>query len=567
MNLLLHVLSVVVVFVILMRLVRDPWGCAAGALLFGLHPVQVEPVAWVTGMKDVLCGLLSLLALWQYLIYAESARSTIERPGGAKRKRAAVRPTQVKWVHYGLGTVALVLAMLAKPAAVAVPLIVAVFEQRVIKRPWRQWVLTVGAWVAITVPFIILTQWAQPATELTAIPPLWVRPFIAADALAFYLYKLIAPVSLSVDYGRSPDVVQRGWVYFTWIIPFGIAAWIWFTKKEKGWLIAAAAVFTAGLLPVLGFIPFGFQNISTVTDRYLYLAMLGPALLLASFCSRLKTQLSWIAVALILALFGLRSAVQLQVWQNNDSLFQHALSLNPNSWMAELNLGVGLAQRGRADEAIAHYQTALKIRPGYPHALNNLGNTFLAKGRLEEALEYYRQALQSEPDAPDIHFNMASVLMKVNRPEEAVEHLRISLRAEPDSASTHELLGDALLKQNKGEEAAAHYRKALKIEPGSAEAHYKLADILESRGDLDGALGEYLEAVRCQPDYAAAYLNVGIILANRGQLDAATNYFYKALQVRPQFAEAHEMLARALAFQGKMDEAARHYQQAAGNAQ
>jgi hypothetical protein len=263
MNLLLHVLSVVVVFVILMRLVRDPWGCAAGALLFGLHPVQVEPVAWVTGMKDVLCGLLSLLALWQYLIYAESARSTIERPGGAKRKRAAVRPTQVKWVHYGLGTVALVLAMLAKPAAVAVPLIVAVFEQRVIKRPWRQWVLTVGAWVAITVPFIILTQWAQPATELTAIPPLWVRPFIAADALAFYLYKLIAPVSLSVDYGRSPDVVQRGWVYFTWIIPFGIAAWIWFTKKEKGWLIAAAAVFTAGLLPVLGFIPFGFQNISS----------------------------------------------------------------------------------------------------------------------------------------------------------------------------------------------------------------------------------------------------------------------------------------------------------------
>lgn len=560
-NLMLHILSVVVVFVILRMLVRNDWASAAGALLFALHPVQVEAVAWVTGMKDVLCGLLSLVALWQYLIYAASPAASTDRSAATKRKGAA-RHSQARWFHYGLATMAFVFALLSKPAAVAVPAVAAVLEQWIIRRPLKHWVVTLGTWIAIAVPFIALTQWVQPSSDLSHLPPLWSRPLIAADAVAFYLYKLVLPLWLWVDYGRSPDRVEQGWMYITWVIPFSIAVLIWFRKNERAWLIAAAGVFAAGLLPVLGFIPFGFQNISTVADRYLYLSMLGPALAFAWFCSSRNSRSSWIVCGLILALFGLRSAVQLRVWQNNDALFEHALEFNPNSWMAQFNVGVGLAMRGKIDEAIAQYRTALKLRPGYAHALNNLGNALLAQGRLEEAIEYYHQALRSEPDAPDIHFNLASVLTKLNRLDEAVEHFQKSLQAEPNNASTHGKLGDALFKQGKLDDAVAQYRKALEIDPGSPETHYALADILDNRGEFDAAMDHYLQAVQGKPDYAAAYLNIGVILANRGQLDAAIDYFYKALRARPQFPEAHEMLSRALALQGKRDEAASHYQEA-----
>ena len=560
-NLLLHLLSVIVVFMILRMLVRDDWASAGGALLFALHPVQVEPVAWVTGMKDVLCGLLSLVAIWQYLIYAASAKPLDDRASATKRKSAA-RQRRAKWFHYGLATMSFLLALLAKPAAVAVPVVTVVFEQWLIRRPLKQWAATLGAWIVIAIPFVALTQSAQPSTDLGHLPPLWARPLIAADAIAFYLYKLVLPFRLWVDYGRSPDFVEQGWMYITWVIPGGIAILIWFKKHDRAWLIAAAAVFAAGLLPVLGFIPFGFQNMSTVADRYLYLSMLGPALAFAWLCSSRRSRLLQGMLALLLAAFGLRSAIQLRVWQNNDALFEHALELNPASWMSQFNVGVGLAAQGKIDDAIERYRIALGLRPGYAHALNNLGNAMLAKGQWEDAVQYYRQALQSEPDAPDIHFNLASVLVKLNRLDEAVEHLNKSLQAEPNNASTHAKLADALFKQGKLDEAAARYRMALEIDPGSAETHYNLADLLVSRGDFDAAMEQYLQAAERKPDYAAAYLNIGVILANRGQLDAAIDYFYQALRARPEFPEAHEMLARALALQGKSGEAASHYQEA-----
>jgi tetratricopeptide (TPR) repeat protein len=246
---------------------------------------------------------------------------------------------------------------------------------------------------------------------------------------------------------------------------------IWFTGNQRHWLLAAAAVFTAGLLPVLGFIPFGFQNMSTVTDRYLYLSMLGPSLAFAWLFSSSRSRFLRVMFVLFLGVLGVRSALQLRFWQNNDVLFEHALELNPASWMAQFNVGVGLAAQGKQDEAIARYRIALGLRPGYAHALNNLGNAMLAKGQLEDAVEYYQQALRSEPDAPDIHFNLATVFVKINRLDEAGEHLMKSLQAEPNNAATYGKVAEVLFKQRRGAEAIAAYRKALEIDPQSAELH------------------------------------------------------------------------------------------------
>jgi tetratricopeptide (TPR) repeat protein len=518
-------------------------------LLFALHPLQVEPVAWVTGMKDLLAGLLSLIALWQYLLHVRHGAQTAKTKSPAQSRRDEKPARPGAHFHYAAATIALVLALLAKPVAVAVPLMAWIFDYFYFQRSWPQMVKSLGAWLILAVLFIGLTRWAQPESQQGIVTAVWQRPMIALDALAFYLYKLALPLDLSVDYGRTPaEVMQRGWSYFTWIVPAGLGWWIWRGRASR--LLTAAAVFVVGLSPVLGLLPFGFQQISTVADRYLYLAMLGPALALAWGVSTYPKPWLWVGCATILALLSVRTVTQLTHWKNNDSLFHHALNLNSKSWMAQLNLGYSDAERGRLDEAITRYRAALSLRPGYGHALNNLGNALLTQGKFVQAVEQYHEALRNEPDAADIHFNLAKALAKLNRLDEAVDHFNKSSQLEPDNASTHVALAQVLYRQRQLDSATDHYHTALRLDPRSADAHYGLADIFHSEGRLDEALQEYLQAVREKPSYAAAYLNIGVIFANRGQWATAIDNFQQALRVQPDFAEAREMLARASALRG-----------------
>ena len=206
-NLLLHIGSAVLVFQILRRLAFTiPSACAA-ALLFGLHPVQVETVGWVSGLKDVLYAFLALAAIQLYL--------TRSRP------------------RFWLATALFVLATFSKPTAVIVPLvllIIILYQQgRIGWRVWQQMAL----WVILSMPCIIITNVVQPAPATERIA-FWKRLLVALDALAFYIYKLLWPVSLGLDYGRNPKFVFRhGWAYWTWIVPVGIAVALWFAPSRE----------------------------------------------------------------------------------------------------------------------------------------------------------------------------------------------------------------------------------------------------------------------------------------------------------------------------------------------
>ncbi|MBW2427940.1 MAG: hypothetical protein JRF56_03205, partial [Deltaproteobacteria bacterium] len=180
-NLLLHLLSVLIVWRILDLLLRRTrmtgtrtavgdnslhleWAACGGALLFAIHPIQVEPVAWVAGFKDVLFGLLSLVALWHYLRYVDVKI----QPGPGKPSRA--------WLHYGLATGAFVLALLAKPTAVVVPVIVWLLAAWGWRPSWRAQIGALSVWVIIALAWGILTRWVQPGTSLVFEPPVWARP-------------------------------------------------------------------------------------------------------------------------------------------------------------------------------------------------------------------------------------------------------------------------------------------------------------------------------------------------------------------------------------------------------
>ncbi len=583
-NMVLHVLSTLVVFAILRMLVSSEWGACAGALLFALHPVQVEPVAWVTGMKDVLSGFLALVAVWQYLAYAKSQ---------------ALDSGHKAW-RYWLGFVAYGLALLSKPAAVVVPVVALVLDCWVVRRPLRQSAVALIPWFFLAVPVVVATKWVQPDAEVGFIPPLWLRFLIAADALGFYLSKLALPLRLGLDYGRLPArVLQDGGVYITWVIPCGLAVLIWLWRDRRPFLAAAAAVFVIGILPVSGLVPFAFQFISTVADRYLYLSLLGPALALAWLLSQRHGVIAVTACMLLLSLLGITSAFQVQHWRNETTLFTHVLNINSRSWIAYNNLGKAKRAQGELEEAIRHYRQALLANPAFSQGYNNLGNALVAKGELQNAVASYRKALEIAPDNANVHNNLAVALLRQGKIDEAIGHYRQALKIDSAYAEASLNLGNALAMSGKLDEAIEQFRQALQNDPTFVPAHLSLGNTLAASGKLDQAVEHYRQALKIDPNHPNAhyslglalaglgqmeeaikelrrvlelensagvrsqtYFSLGTIFAKQGRLDEAGNYFEEALKLNPGFARARHYMGRVLEARGDLNKAIDYYRQA-----
>src|SRR5688500_10078933 len=235
-SIVVHAACVVLAFLLLRMLVNSDVAAAAGAAILAVHPLQVEVVAWVMNLNTLLSAVLSLLAILLYVPYAILARDDADRP----RRR----------VLFVAATVAFLLAMLARPLAVTLPLVVFALDVGWVRRNWRSAVAPVGLWFVLTLPFVVLTQTMIRPPTVHA-PPLWMRPIVALDAIAFYLWKLVAPLHLAPDYGRTPQwLIREGPVTFTWIVPVAIAAVIWWFSRRRGFRAAAlVVVFVAPMLP------------------------------------------------------------------------------------------------------------------------------------------------------------------------------------------------------------------------------------------------------------------------------------------------------------------------------
>lgn len=548
-NLVLHLLSALVVFTTLRMLVRNDWAACAGALLFAVHPVQVEPVAWITGMKDVLSGLLSLAAVWQYLAYAIMTCTPDENPAGRSGKASVIERDTLSFrrkdLHYALATLAFVLALLAKPAAVVVPAIAWALDYWVLRRPVRESAVALIGWVAAATPFVVWTKSAQPDAMTDFITPLWARPFVATDAAAFYLYKLAVPLWLGPDYGRSSaSVLREGWLYVTWILPCGLAIVIWLWRDRRPWLVASAGVFVAGILPVSGLIPFSFQNTSTVADRYLYFAMLGPALTLAWFLSQHRGNLVAVICGLILVSLGIKSAFQTAIWRDSLTLWTHAVTITPHSYFARYNLANALSRSGRIPEAIAQYRRSLELDPIQPEAHYNLGNIFGALGKPAEAIAHYQASLEIDANQPKVRLSLGNVLVGQGQYAAAVEQYRKALQVRPNHAETHNNLGVALAEQGKTAEAAVAYRQAIRLEPSLINAYNNLGNVLLSERKFIEAAAAYQEALKLKPNYAHARFNLARLYLELNQREAALEQQRILADIEPNMARRlAEMMA------------------------
>jgi len=547
-NIVLHASSAFLVALILRRL-AIPGGVLA-ALIFAVHPVHVESVAWITELKNTLSGVCYLAAALLYLRYDES------------RDR--------RWYAAAAGL--FVFALLSKTVTATLPAaLLVIFWWKRGRIGWREDVIPLLPFFAVGIAGGLLTAWVEraqigaegPAFQFTFIE----RCLIAGRAFWFYLGKLVWPANLIFIYPRWQVSQQVAWQYAYPLALAVLLAGLWWYRTRSRAPLAAGLFFIGTLFPALGFFnvyPFIY---SFVADHFQYLASLGIIVLVSAAVAMLSAPWRTAASAAVVVALAFLATNQTRQYVDAETLYRTTLAANPECWMAYLNLGKLRQEQARAqgddprllDEAATLYRQALQTEPSISQAHNNLGAILLSLGRLDEAQTEFQEALRRRPGDPEVQFNLGLVLEKLGRSEEAVAAINAALAAKPNQRGAHAALGHALQSLGRIDEAIAEYNEALRLEPRDAETHNNLGSALGKRGRMDDAMAQYLAALEINPRSARASTNLGLALLRMGRVDEALKRLSDAVSFDPSFVTAHYTLAEALTQAGRTQEAVREF--------
>ena len=541
-NIFLHAANACL-FATLLRRLAIP-GAWLAALLFALHPVAVESVAWITEQKNTLSTLFYLGAALAYFRFATT-------------RRAAA---------YALATALFFAALLSKSVTATLPaaLLVILWWQHG-RLSLRRDVLPLLPWFALSATAALITAHFEHtligARGADFTLTFAERFLIAGRAPWFYAAKLLWPLDLAFIYPRwSLDVASLA----QWLFPAAtlavLAALAYLTRRTRAPL-AAALLFIGTLFPALGFInvyPFLF---SYVADHFQYLACLAPITLAAAGLTVLLAHRPrWARATAFGALFALLASLtwrQSALYENLFTLYEHTLATNPSSWLAHHNLACALVDAGRGDEAIPHFERALALRPDYPEAENNFGEALTRLGRPTEALNHLSRALRLRPDYAEAHNNLGAALMALGRTDEGRAAFTEAVRLNPTYAVAHNNLGLALASAGQPAAGLAHFQTAATLRPDYAPAHLNWALALTALKRFPEAAPHFQRALALDPDSPATHHSYALALADAGQLEAAVAADEHALALNPDFAPARRHLAAQLRRLGRLDEAAR----------
>lgn len=590
-NLLLHTANTLLLWWGLRRLTGSVWRSAWVAALFAVHPLHVEPVAWISSRKDVLSGLFVLASLGTYAWYGQS---------GAR-------------VAYGLTGLGYGLGLLAKGSVVLWPLVLLGLDVWPLRRwqacGWRSCLRDKLPFLVLAGMFSGVALWAAQASgamqDLQRYP-LEVRLANAVVAYATYLLKTVFPVGLAPFYPHPGVSLSWGAVTASAVVLLSLSVGVWLLRDRSpaagmGWWW-----FVVLLLPVMGLFQAGVQ---ASADRYTYLPLVG---LFVGVCW------TWPAAESLRGLRLLGSAVggaavlvcavlswqQAGRWRDSVTLFTHAAQVTPPHVQVELNLAVAWKRAGRTDAARRHFEQAVRLDPQSNVALFHwgqelleagdtaqavevltrarelnprvvdvrlaLGRAYAARGDTELALAEFRAAVELAPKHPLTQGELGAALHAAGRRDEALPHLRLAAElARPPSPLAWTNLGMVLAELGRTDEALASFSRAVQLDPQFLAARLHRARLLHLQGAYEQAVDDWAAAVQLDPqqgvarqNLAADLVNVGIRQANRGELAAATATFRQAVQVSPTSFEAHYYLGRALAWQNQGADAVGAYRTA-----
>jgi tetratricopeptide (TPR) repeat protein len=481
-NVILHTISVLLLFVALTQMTGRLWQSGFVAALFAIHPLHVESVAWIAERKDVLSGLFFMLTLAAYARYAQ-APSTL---------------------RYLLVVLFFACGLMSKPMLVTLPFVLLLLDYwplgRIESRKsevgsrLRRLITEKVPMFSLSICSCIVTLFTQRQgpNAIDQLPFLW-RLNNTFVSYIIYIRQMLWPMRLAVFYPHPNDRLPVLEVTAAIAFLVGVSLLVIYLRRTKPYLVTGWFWYLGMLVPVIGLVQVGEQ---AHADRYTYLPQIGLYImivwvvgdLLLKSTSRVGRALAGVAAAMIILSLSERARGQTSYWKNSETLWRHTLAVTSDNDVAHNNLGFLFLRRRELDNAISEFQAALDIRSrstqthyslGAALIQNNMGNAFARKQLWDEAVDHLQEAARLRPDYADAYFNLGTVFFQQGRIDEAV----------------------------------AQWQKALAIRPTDEEAHRNVASALRKQGNVKGAIAEYEQALNIAPEDSVALNNLAWILA------------------------------------------------------
>ncbi len=569
-NLILHVGNAVLVYLLALALLgarpahtgRAPapvaWSAhmaaVLAALLFAVHPLRVESVAWVTERRDVLSSFFMVLAVLFYL----------HAHGGTVAASPRV------WVVLALA--ALTLSLLSRAMAITLPVILLILDWYPLRRlggPAGSWTdraarrayLEKIPFCIVALIFTILAPLAQQAAGARATLTehgLLERLAQACYGLVFYLWKTVLAVNLSPLYEiPQPMVLSSAKYVVPALLVLAATVLLLVQGRRWPWLTVVALVYVVLLAPVLGLVQSGSQE---VADRYSYLPVVGWGILAAAGWLELWRRWRPVGVGgivvgsaavVILATLTWRQSL---AWRDSVSLWEQAVRAAPSATTHQ-NLGAAYARTGRLQEAIAQYRSALELDALNRPSLHGLAKALTDTNQFDEAVAAWERVLQYNPENMRARLLLARVQRARGHPESAQFQYAEALRFDPRSTEARLGLAAVLAERGRLDEASAECRKVLEAAPDHPGGRYTLGNIRAQQGRFAEAAAEFRRALEAQPDFPEAGSNLGLALEYLGRLEDAVQAYQAVLNRHPDEVITRYNMGNALSKLGRRQEA------------
>ena len=496
-NLLFHILNALLLFHILRQMTGDLWPSCFAAVIFALHPLQVESVVWISERKNVLSTFFWMMTLWAYIRYVDRSST----------------------FHYWAALLFFSFGLMAKPMLVTMPFVLLLLDYWPLGRAFRLAGTSSANYtpnrrkiepriIREKIPFFVLTtvscivtylvQKSSGAVKTLDICPVVVRIENMLISYMEYLIKFIWPFPLAVFYP-----IPKEYPVFRIILAGSILAalsiFIYRTRRQRPYLAVGWLWFLGTLIPVIGIVQIGMQ---AMADRYAYVPMIGILIIIAWGIPNLLSRWRFDPIGLKMAggtaalYFAVCTWSHVPYWTNSITLFKHALASTSDNYVIHNNLANVLEWNGHAVEAKMHYLEALRINPNLLMARYNLGNLLKSEGRITEAVTQYREVIRMNPDYAPAHNNLATALIRVAEIGKVIDDYAKLTESPKDSAAVRNQLTAAQGVRDSLDEAIDHFREALRITPDSDRTSKNIKQALLFRKQIDEVMINLQDALK-----------------------------------------------------------------------
>ena len=522
-SLIFHLINVVLVFWFI-RLLCNKWNVAAiAALFFGIHPMQVESVAWASGGSNLFCAAFFLGSLIAYLFYL---RRNLKR-------------------YYFVSFILFILSLLSKAVAAVLPIVLLLidyYKDRKItvkifleKSPFL--ILSLGVGILT----LLLKNQAGSMTYLTtfSFPQ---RVIFASYGFVTYLFKLLLPLNLSAFYPypiTNAEAIPT--INYTYLfILIGLAAFIFYSTRFSKKIFFGIGFFAITISLLLQLLPVGG---AIMADRYSYVPAIGIFFIAGEGFSLLWGKKMILITVIVLSaftvFFSVKTYFRCSIWNNDMTLWNDVINQYQTIPFAYYNRGIVYMNEKKYDQALYDYSKAIALNPNYPEPYYNRGIVFMNEKRYDQALDDFSKAIKFNPKFIQAYINRGIVFMKEGKYLQAINDCNKAIELNPNNAEAYYNRGSVFMNSKKYDQALDDFSKAIAQNSNYVEAFINRGVVLMNENKYDQALDDFNNAIALNPNFIEAFINRGSVFMNSKKYDQALDDFSKAIKLNPNNPEAY----------------------------